>query len=182
MLKKNPVTVVAHYRDNRIQPQDFGIKSWLLGAYYYFALLGIERNSIGQVVLAVVEHGHGDRSKYPQIRRYPHLYYETALDRKTIEETARLGFTTSRKTKTGALMRFAELVNDDDLEVFSVPLLLQMQGFIWDPDRKCYLQQHKDPNSELLNDDGIIAAAIANEMRLYDYGRGFCPRPQRETW
>ena len=183
VIQKEPVIkVVAHYRDNTIKPQDFGVKCWLLGAYYYYGLLGIERNSVGMVVLGVVEHGHGDRIKFPQFQRYPHLYYDTRLDSKTVDESDKLGFRTSKQSKKTAISNLSELINDSDLVCYSVPILNQLQGFTWDPQSKGYSQSTKDDFSELYNDDSIIALAIANEMRLFSFGQRFVPRIARGDW
>lgn len=182
VLSTRKVKVVAHYRNNRIKPQDFGIVCWLLGAHYYYGLLGVERNAVGLVILAVVEHGHGDRQKYPQLRRYPNLYYETPLDKKTVEEGNRLGFNTSRTSKKNAIVRLGELISDRDIEIYSIPLLTQLEGLIWSPKDDNYMQENKDPVSELYNDDGVMSLSIANAMRAYNFGRGFCPKPTREDF
>jgi len=182
ILKRDPVEEVAHYRSNIVRPQEFGVILWLLGAYYGFALLGVERNSVGQAVLAVLEHGHGDRSRYPYLRRYPRLYYETVLDRKTIREGERLGYSTSTKTKQAAIVRLSEAVSVGDIYLRSVPLLTQMAGFTWDPEKGKYEETAKDPISELRADDAVFALVMANEMRLHIYTRGFCSQPLREDW
>ncbi len=182
VLRRNRPMVVAHYRDNKVQPQEFGVKVWLLGAYYYWGLLGVERNTVGQVVLGVLEHGHGDRSKFPNMTRYPHLYYETRADIKSPAESERLGFQTSRKTKGSAIARLAELISDDELIVYSIPLLNQLRGFMWQPETKKFIQRTKDEVSELYNDDGIMALAIANEMRVYQFGQRFMPKIMRGDW
>jgi len=178
LRKRNPC-VVAHYRSNRIQPQEFGVRVWLLGQYYLWALVGVERNTIGQVVLGVLEHGHGDRHKFPLMARYPHLYYDTRMDTKRPEETDRLGFRTSRASKGAAIARLAELIADEDLVVYSIPIIHQLLGFTWNPETRRYHQLHKDIVSELYNDDGIMALAIANEMRLHQFEQRFMPRAKR---
>jgi hypothetical protein len=179
VIRREDTMVVAHWRDNRTQPQEFGVKVWLLGAYYFWALAGVERNTVGQVVLGVLEHGHGDRQKFPHMDRYPQLYYETRTDQKSPTESERLGFQTSRKSKGTAIARLAELVSDGNLKVYSVPLLNQLRGFSWNPEHKKYVQQFKDELSELYADDGIMALAIANEMRLHQWSQRFIPKALR---
>ena len=179
VLKKDPVVVVAHWRSNLVPPTEFGIRCWQLGAYYGFGLLGIERNSVGLSTLGVVERGLKD---YPQMMKYPNIYYETKIDRKTLEETQQLGFNTSRKTKENAINRLAELVRSGDVDIPSYPLLYQMQGFQWEPEQKKFKQDNIDPVSELPNDDGIIAAALANEMRLHGMFSRWCRPAARPNY
>ena len=88
--------VVAVYRSNRVRAEMAGIDAYLLGAWYNFGLLGIERNGPGLATLAVCERGMAD---YPQVTGYPNLYYHTFTDRKTLEETRRLGWITNKATK-----------------------------------------------------------------------------------
>ncbi len=182
VMKNDPVEIVAHFFSNTIKPLEFGVKIWLVGAFYFNALVGVERNSVGQVVLDVLEHGHPERRKYPQIRRYPNLYYETRIDKKTQEETKRLGFTTGKHSKKRAINRFAELVADNEILLNSVRLCLQMEGFEENPETGQYNQQHRDPISLYHADDGIMAAAICNEMRLHRFKNRFFSQPERGDW
>ena len=182
VLKKQPPQQVAHYRSNTVKPTDFGVVLWLLGAYYKFALLGVERNAVGQAVLAVLEHGHGDRARYPYMRRYPNLYYELIVDEKVVREGKRIGYSTSSKTRQSAIVRLSEAIAHDDILLRSIPLLEQLAGFIWDPERQKYVQVAKDKVSELRVDDGVFALAIAWEMLTLDFKRGFCVNPLREVW
>ena len=174
------IVVAAQYRDNLIQPQEFAVKVWLLGAYYYFGLLGVENNNIGSVVLGVLEHGDGD--KFGRLTRYPRLYFETRKDIKNPMETQRMGFRTGSKSKRPAISKLAELLADGDLRIYSTSLINQMIGFTWRPENKDFAQQTKDPISELYNDDGIMACAIANEMRVFAFGQKFLPQAQRSDW
>jgi hypothetical protein len=61
-------------------------------------------------------------------------------------------------------------------------LLTQLEGLIWSPKDDNYMQENKDPVSELYNDDGVMSLSIANAMRAYNFGRGFCPKPTREDF
>jgi hypothetical protein len=64
------------------------------------------------------------------------------------------------------LERLAETLMNEDMDIPSMPLLLQLNEFNWDPKRGTWGMGYVDPVSKLANDDSIIALAIANEMRL----------------
>ena len=162
--------VVAVYRSNRVRAESAGVDAYLLGSYYNFGLLGIERNGPGLATLAVCERGLAD---YPQITGYPNLYYHTYTDRKIPEETRRLGWITNRGTKEAMLSRLAETLESRGLTIFSKTTLLEMQGFVWDPEKKSFRQNYKSPDSRLAHDDEIMALAIANEMRTQSWENRF---------
>jgi hypothetical protein len=154
--------VVARYRSNHVRAETAGIDAYLLGTFYNFGLLGIERNGPGLAVLTACERG---LSEYPQMTGYPNLYYHTYTDRKIPEETRRLGWITNRTSKEAMLSRLAETVAHKGLIIFSRTTLLEMQGFVWDAERKTFRQNYRSPDSHLGHDDEIMALAIANEMR-----------------
>jgi hypothetical protein len=164
--------VVATYRSNRVRAESAGIDAYLLGAYYCFGLLGIERNGPGLAALAVCERGLAD---YPQLTGYPNLYYHTYTDRKIPEETRRLGWITNRTTKEAMLSRLAQVIADRGLTIYGKTTLLEMQGFVWDAEKKTFRQNYKSPDSRLTHDDEIMALAIANEMRTHAWESRFIP-------
>ncbi len=162
--------VVARYRSNRVRAEAAGIDTYLLGSYYNFGLLGIERNGPGLATLAVCERGLSD---HPEMTGYPNLYYHTYTDRKIPEETRRLGWITNRTSKEAMLIRLAETVSSKGLTIFSKNTLLEMQGFVWDAERKTFRQNYRSPDSQLAHDDEIMALAIANEMRTNSWQSRF---------
>ncbi|MBI5569301.1 MAG: hypothetical protein HY914_05085 [Desulfomonile tiedjei] len=162
--------VAARYRSNRVRPEAAGVDAYLLGTYYRHGLLGIERNGPGLATLSVCERGVSD---YPRMTGYPNLYYHTFTDRKIPEETRRLGWITNRTTKEAMLSRLAETVESRGLSIFSRTTLLEMQGFVWDSERKTFRQNYRSPDAKLAHDDEIIALAIANEMRTYNWENRF---------
>ncbi len=100
---------------------------------------------------------------YPQITGYPNLYYHTYTDRKIPEETRRLGWITTKTTKEAMLSRLAQTVESRGLTIFCKNNLLEMQGFVWDAEKKRFCQNYRAPGSPLSHDDEIMALAIANE-------------------
>ncbi|MEJ2717920.1 MAG: hypothetical protein P8182_12390 [Deltaproteobacteria bacterium] len=165
--------VVASYRSNRVRAEMAGVDAYLLGSWYNFGLLGIERNGPGLATLAVCERG---MAEYPQITGYPNLYYHTYTDRKIPEETRRLGWITNKSTKEAMLSRLARTIENRDLKIFSKTAVLEIQGFVWDPEKKNFKQNYTSPDSKLAHDDEIIALAIANEMRIHNWESRFIPR------
>ena len=162
--------VVARYRSNRVRAETAGVEAYLLGSYYNFGLLGIERNGPGLAALAVCERG---MAEYPQMTGYPNLYYHTYTDRKIPEETRRLGWITNKTTKEAMLSRLALTVASRGLVIFSRTTLFEMQGFVWDAEKKTFRQNYKAPDSRLAHDDEIMALAIANEMRTHTWENRF---------
>jgi hypothetical protein len=165
--------VVASYRSNRVRPEMAGVDAYLLGMWYNLGLLGIERNGPGLATLAVCERGLGD---YPQITGYPNLYYHTYTDRKIPEETRRLGWITNKATKEAMLSRLARTVESGAITIYSKTTLLEMQGFVWDAERKTFKQNYTSPDARLAHDDEIMALAIANEMRTHNWENRFITR------
>ncbi len=164
--------VVARYSSNRVRAETAGVDAYLLGTFYNFGLLGIERNGPGLATLAVCERGMAD---YPQITGYPNLYYHTYTDRKIPEETRRLGWITTKTTKEAMLSRLAQTLESRGLTIFCKHTLLEMQGFVWDAEKKRFRQNYKAPDSTLSHDDEIMALAIANEMRTHTWENKFIP-------
>lgn len=162
--------VVARYRSNRVRAEAAGVDAYLLGTYYHFGLLGIERNGPGLAALAVCERG---MAEYPHMTGYPNLYYHTFIDRKIPEETRRLGWITTKTTKEAMLSRLAQTVEGRGLTIFSKTTLLEMQGFVWDAERKTFRQDYRSPDAQLAHDDEIMALAIANEMRTHSWENRF---------
>jgi len=162
--------VVASYRSNRVHAENAGVDAYLLGWWYNFGLLGIERNGPGLATLAVCERGLGE---YPWMTGYPNLYYHTYTDRKTPEETRRLGWITNKTTKEAMLSRLARTVDSRGLVMYGRTTLLEMQGYVWDAEKKNFRQNYTAPDSRLAHDDEIMALAIANEMRVHNWETRF---------
>lgn len=170
---------VARYRSNRVRPETAAIDACRIGAWYNYGLLGVERNGPGLAVLGVCE--RGDLSDPATSAPYPNLYYHVITDRRLLQETARLGWLTTRASKEAMLSRLAQAVEEGDLTVFTKTTLMEMQGFVWDAETRSFRQQWASPDSRLAHDDEIMALAIANEMRIMRPGRRFMEgRPSPE--
>jgi hypothetical protein len=78
-------------------------------------------------------------------------------------------------SKEAMLNRLARAVEERGILIRSPRTLLEMQGFIWDAERKTFRQNYRAPGSKLTHDDEIMALAIANEMRLHCFRTRFIP-------
>ena len=174
VVKEDPLKLVAQFRSNRIKPTAAGLLAYLLGAYYHWALVAIERNGPGLATLAILEFGLPD---YPQTAAgYPNLYYQIKMDQKLIDETPKLGFPTTRKSKVAALNRLSEAIHQETFAIPSRSFLFQADGFKWDPMVRNWLETNTDPVSNLKNDDAIMALAIAVEVIYQQMPRHFMAR------
>ncbi|MEZ0394608.1 MAG: hypothetical protein ABWK00_06170, partial [Desulfurococcaceae archaeon] len=182
VLRRRDGLEVANFRSNTTPPQDVGVIIWLLGSFYNDALLGVERNSVGQVILTVLEHGHGDISRFPYLRRYPNLYFERTWDRRQPEERERMGYSTSRISRHAGLVRLSEAIRYKEVIPSSPHLLHQLSQFTYQPEKKRFRTNYRDPVSNLYCDDAVFALMLANEMRLISDTSRFSARPNREAW
>ncbi len=166
--------VVARYRSNRVRAEIAGIDAYLLGTFYNFGLLGIERNGPGLATLTVCERGMAD---VQQISGYPNLYYHTFTDRKIPEETRRLGWITNRTTKEAMLSRLAQAFESGGIIIYCKNTLLEMQGLVWDAQKKAFKQSYRSAQSRLPHDDEIMALGITYEMRMHNWENRFIAGP-----
>lgn len=74
------------------------------------------------------------------------------------------------------LSRLARAIESRELRIFSKTTLLEIQGFVWDAEKKSFKQNYTSPESKLAHDDEIIALAIANEMRIHNWESRFIPQ------
>lgn len=158
-LSHDDSSVVAVFQDDGIEPQQYGIKVYLMGLLYD-AFLVVEANTVGQSVLAVLEHGllqvplagpmrrkleelanqqggkfvaHMTRRAGDTLPAYKKLYTEQRIDMKSLEEKTSLGIRSVTGTKERLISEVAELFNQGMLKVYDLPLLQQMQGLVLEP-------------------------------------------------
>ena len=165
--------MVAMLRSNRIRPDWAATQAWLLGSYYNNGFLGIERNGPGLAALSVCERGLADQA---WMRTYPNLYYHARTDLRFPSETERLGFITTRESKIEILSRLSEAFENRTVTISVKTALLEMQGFVWDSERRNFRQNYRSPGDRITHDDIIMALAIANEMRSRKFENRFIPR------
>jgi hypothetical protein len=159
------IHVAAYMYSNTMNPMFFGTRVFLLGVYYYWCTISVERNSVGMATLETLNSGHPD---YHQMAQYPSLYSHTTVDRQTQEIVQRFGFQTSDSSKSTAVACLQETLHSGRLVVNSTRILKQLQGFSKDPAKKGakrWIQGYKDPDSQLYADDGVMTLAMCEKVR-----------------
>lgn len=159
------VHLAAHIFSNMMNPMFFATRVYLLGAYYYWCPVSVERNSVGMATLETLNSGHPD---YHQMAQYPSLYMHTTVDRQTQEVVQRFGFQTSDSSKSTAIACLQESIHSGKLRIPSTRILRQLQGFSKDPAKKGpkrWIQGFKDPESQLYADDAVMTLAMAEKVR-----------------
>ena len=141
--------IVAMYRNNRIDPSEFGEALFYLGRYFNNALLCVESNSIG---IATIE-----RLRQMQ---YVNLYYQARpADRYVYqhEETTKPGFRTTQSSKPAIIALLQEAIREDDIYIPSKQLVSELKTYVSDENRKMTALDG-------CHDDCVMATAIGLEM------------------
>ena len=138
--------VVAHYRNNRIDPSLYGEMLFYLGRYYNNALLAVESNSMGIATLQKLDS-----------MEYVNLYRQTKIANVLNEEGERLGFRTTSATKPAIIGNLKNLIENEDIMIPSVQIIQELKDYISTDTGKteaapgCY-------------DDSVIALSICAEV------------------
>ena len=108
---------VAVWR-GKIEPILLGHIVYHLGIWYNNALIAVESNQGGSVLYVLnVE------------RNYPFLYTQEKYDKISNQQCKELGFSTTGPSRTPAIDTLAQLVEEDDIEIFDIETIGQMQTF-----------------------------------------------------
>lgn len=136
--------VVARYRD-KMDPDVFGEIIDKLGRMYGTALVGVESNN----------HGVATLSKLRSIG-YPRIYRQRVLDTRSRQETERLGWMTTRKSKPYAIDGLAAMIRTGELLFYDDRLRRELLSYV------------RQPNGVLgdrhIHDDAVMSCAIASVM------------------
>ena len=138
--------VVAMYRNNRIDPAEFGEALFYLGRYYNNALLCVESNSIGIATLIALEN-----------MRYVNLYYQVKAAELLKEEQKKPGFRTTQTTKPQIIGQLQNAVLEDDIYIPSFDIIEEMKTYVSDDNGKLGAL-------EGCHDDTIMASAFCLEV------------------
>ena len=98
--------IVAHYRNNRIDPSLYGELLFYLGRYYNNAFLAVESNSMGIATLQKLD-----------AMEYVNLYRQTKIANVLNEEGERLGFRTTSATKPAIIGNLKNLIENEDIMI-----------------------------------------------------------------
>jgi len=140
--------VCATYRDNSVDPSNFGDVLFYLGRYFNNALLAVESNSMGVATITRL-----------QQMGYVNLYYQTKrVITMTDEEGSRPGFRMTTSTKPMVIGYLKRAIDEEDIWIPSKEIIGEL---------KTYVANDKGQTEALSgnHDDLIMALAIAWEVR-----------------
>ena len=138
--------IVAHYRNNRIDPSYWGELLFYLGRYYNNAFLAVESNSMGIATLQRL-----------QDMQYVNLYHQTKIANVLNEEGERVGFRTTTSTKPAIIGNLKNLIENDEVMIPSPQVIQELKDYVATDTGKteaapgCY-------------DDSVIALTICCEV------------------
>jgi hypothetical protein len=138
--------VCAVYRNNLIDPSQFGDFLFYLGRYYNNALLAVESNSMGIATL----------NRLTQMK-YVNLYYQTKIANVSKEDGMRVGWKTTAQTKPAIIGFLKNAIEQDDVWIPSIVVIRELMNYVADESGKTNAQFG-------YNDDTVIALAIALEV------------------
>lgn len=146
VVMNNKYEIVAHYRNNRIDPSLWGELLFYLGRYYNNAFLAVESNSMGIATLQKLDS-----------MGYVNLYRQTKVANVSNEEGERLGFRTTSATKPAIIGNLKNLIENEDIMIPSGQVIQELKDYIATDTGKteaapgCY-------------DDSVIALSICAEV------------------
>ena len=138
--------IVAHYRNNRIDPSQWGELLFYLGRYYNNAFVAVESNSMGIATLQKLDS-----------MEYVNLYRQTKIANVLNEEGERLGFRTTSATKPAIIGNLKNLIENEEIMIPSPQVIQELKDYIATDTGKteaapgCY-------------DDSVISLAICAEV------------------
>jgi len=145
--------IVAHYRNNRIDPAQWGELLFYLGRYYNNAFMAVESNSMGIATLQKLDS-----------MEYANLYRQTKVANVSNEEGERLGFRTTSSTKPAIIGNLKNLIENEAIMIPSPQIIQELKDYISTDTGKteaapgCY-------------DDSVIALSICAEVMRTHWDR-----------
>ena len=146
VVMNNKYQIIAHYRNNRIDPSQWGELLFYLGRYFNNAFLAVESNSMGIATLQKLDS-----------MGYVNLYKQTKVANVSNEEGERLGFRTTSATKPAIIGNLKNLIENEEIMIPSPQIIQELKDYIATDTGKteaapgCY-------------DDSVIALAICAEV------------------
>lgn len=146
VVMNNKREVCAVYRNNTIDPSQFGDLLFYLGRYYNNALLAVESNSMGIATL----------NRLTQMG-YVNMYYQTKMANVSKEEGTRIGWRTTSASKPAIIGFLKNAIEQEDIWIPSRTIIGELMNYVADDSGKTNaIVGH--------NDDTVIALAIALEV------------------
>ncbi|MCH9734886.1 MAG: hypothetical protein K0U78_10070, partial [Actinomycetia bacterium] len=119
IVMNNKYEVVAVYRNNRIDPAQWGELLFYLGRYYNNAFLAVESNSMGIATLQRLDQ-----------MNYVNLYRQTKVANVSNEEGERLGFRTTSATKPAIIGNLKNLIENEEIMIPSPQVIQELKDYI----------------------------------------------------
>ena len=153
VILNNKFEVVAVYRNNRIDPAQWGELLFYLGRYYNNAFMAVESNSMGIATLQKLDH-----------MGYINLYKQTKVANVSNEEGERLGFRTTSATKPAIIGNLKNLIDNDGVMIPSPTVIQELKDYI-------ATDTGKTEAAPGCHDDTVIALAICAEVMRTHWDR-----------
>jgi len=138
--------ICAVYRNNTIDPSQFGDLLFYLGRYYNNALLAVESNSMGIATL----------NRLTQMQ-YVNMYYQTKMANVSKEEGNRIGWRTTSSSKPAIIGFLKNAIEQEEILIPSRTVIGELMNYV-------STDNGKTNASSGYNDDTVIALAIVLEV------------------
>jgi hypothetical protein len=135
---------IATYR-SQVHPDYYATVLKALGEYYNEAKIGVENNN----------HGILTATRLGKDLAYPNLYFETAVDKQTENETVTFGFRTTVKTKPLIIDKLRAAYRENDIVVNDKTTLRECMTYVVTDEGKMEAEAG-------CFDDCVMSLAIAN--------------------
>ena len=146
VVMNNKREICAVYRNNTVDPSQFGDLLFYLGRYYNNALLAVESNSMGIATL----------NRLTQMK-YVNMYYQTKIANISKEDGTKMGWRTTSASKPAIIGFLKNAIEQDDIWVPSRVVIQEMMNYVADDGGRTNAQPG-------CTDDTVIATAIALEV------------------
>ena len=140
---------LAVFNSNKVDPDQFAVFLKMLGKYYRYSFMGVERNSIGFSVVSDL------------VKTYPNdkIYFNYRLDEKKQIKTKKFGWITDERTRHLILSYLKQEIREGSTDLRDKILIQQCMKFV--------MNDGKPQAAEGEKDDLVMARAIAGMMRRH---------------
>lgn len=138
--------VVALYRNNRIDPANFGKELFYLGRYFNNALLAVESNSMGIATLQKLKD-----------MNYVNLYFQTKIASLSNEESTKVGFRTTSASKPAIIGNLKNFIYEEEVGIYSSTMVQELKDYLAD-------ERGSTNAAPGCYDDTVMSLAIACEV------------------
>ena len=138
--------ICAMFRNNYVDPSNFGDVLFYLGRYFNNALMAVESNSMGVATL----------NRLTQMS-YVNMYYQTKMANVSKEEGNRIGWRTTSSSKPAIIGFLKSAIDNEEILIPSPIIINEFMNYVADENGRTSAISGG-------NDDTVIATAIALEV------------------